>query len=312
MLALAALASTLGTLAGPAAQATTLALRDARALPGMLVGVGTHQLHIHCTGRGAPTVVFEAGLGGTSLDWAKVQPRVSRFTQACSYDRAGYGWSEAGPGPRNAERIAGELEKLLVHASLPPPYVLVGHSFGGLSMRLLAERKADAVAGLVLIDATPERQFERLPAAGIRTPVAPTGRTFVIANHWSIPDGMPAELRDLAQALALRPKAIRALYGELATMRESAIQVRRIARATGSPVAVLARGRVRRTAEAGRLDGAWLQMQRELAGRMPNASVSVVAGSGHHIHLDRPEAVVSSIREMIELARGARRPDRSR
>ena len=298
-----------GAACGPPAVAS-----DAESPPGRLVGVGLHRLHIHCTGRGSPSVVFESGLGGTSLDWARVQPEVSRFTRACSYDRAGYGWSERGPEPRHAARIAQELDRLLLHANVPPPYVLVGHSFGGLAVRLLAARKErPAVAGLVLVDATHEHQFQRMESAGVRVPMAPTGRRFVIANHWLLPSALPEHLKPLAQRLALARKAIRTLYGELGSLRHSARQVGAIRRAPEAPVIVLARS-PRRDADDRHhgLDGTWLDLQRELAGTMKNGSFQMVPGSGHYIHLDRPERVVDAIRTIVDWYRTGRTPGADR
>ena len=274
----------------------------------MLVGVGSHRLHIHCTGRGSPTVVFESGLGGTSLDWVRVQPEVSRFTRACSYDRAGYGWSELGPEPRHADRIAGELDTLLLHANVRSPYLLVGHSLGGLAVRLFAARKERrAVAGLVLVDATNEHQFQRLESAGVGMPMAPTGRRFVISNHWLVPNALPESLKPLAQRLALARKAIRTLYGELGSFRHSARQVASIHRAPDAPVIVLARG-ARRDAAHGRdrLDGTWLDLQRELAGTMKEGSFQIVRGSGHYIHLEFPERVIGAIRTLVDRYRTGR------
>ena len=269
--------------------------------PGVMVGVGSHRLHIHCSGRGSPSVIFESGLGGTSLDWSRVQPAVSEFTRACSYDRAGYGWSESGPRPRHAARLAAELDRLLVYAGVPPPYVLVGHSFGGLAVRIFATRRERAVAGLVLVDAVHERQFQYIPAAGVRTPTAPTGRSFVIANPWIVPDGLPEALKPLAQRLAILPKAVRTLYGELEWMRGSARQVGSIRRVPDAPVAVLARGRHPGggSAEATRRERVWRDLQHNLANSLNDGSLQVVGGSGHHIHLDRPEQVVAAIRTMV-------------
>src|SRR5438445_4750230 len=127
--------------------------------PGKLVDIGGYRLHINCTGTGSPTVILDAGLGGTSLDWSKVQPAVARFTRVCSYDRAGYGWSETEPGPRTSQQMVTELHLLLAHAQINGPYLLVGHSLGGLNMRLYAYHYPGEVAGMVLLDSTSEHQF---------------------------------------------------------------------------------------------------------------------------------------------------------
>src|SRR5215470_15533903 len=100
--------------------------------PGQLVSVGSHRLHIRCDGNGSPPVIFDAALGGSSLSWSLVQPAVASFTRACSYDRAGFGWSDAGPLPRTAGRIADEWRTLLERTGVAPPFLPVGHSFGGL------------------------------------------------------------------------------------------------------------------------------------------------------------------------------------
>lgn len=307
-LALAALAAVV--LAGPAF-GTRSPARDAASPPGSLVSVGSHRLHIHCTGEGAPAVIFESGLGGTSLDWSKVQPAVSGFTRACSYDRAGYGWSEPGPPPRHAARIAAELDRLLVYASVPPPYVLVGHSFGGLAVRAFAARKERrALAGVVLVDATHEDQFRRMAAAGLPVPAAPTGRTFMITHLPAAPKGLPQSLKPLAQRLARAPKAVRTLYSELGRMRHSALQIGAIRRTPDAPVVVLARARrPHAPTRAARLDRVWLDLQRDLAEAMRNGSLQIVPGSGHYIHLDRPERVVAAIRAVVDAFRRERKPD---
>ena len=276
--------------------------------PGRLVDIGSHQLHIHCTGVGSPSVVFESGLGGTYLDWARVQPEVSRFARACTYDRAGYGWSEPGPEPRDARRIAGELDTLLARARIPPPYVLVGHSFGGLAIRMFARRKESrAVAGLVLVDAAHEDQFQRLESAGVGVPMAPTGRRFIIANHGLVPDALPENLKPVARRLALARKAIRTLYAEMGSLRRSAGQLGSIGRTIDAPVIVMSRSpRPDAGAKRDRVDETWLDLQRDLARAIGNSSLQVVPGSGHYIHLDRPDRIVDAIRTVVRTYRMGR------
>ena len=132
--------------------------------PGALFDVGGHKLHLTCTGQGSPTVILETGLGSTSSAWALVQPAVASSTRACAYDRAGVGWSEAGPEPRDARQISSELHALLQGAGEVGPYVLIGHSNGGLYSRMYASMHPTDVAGLVLIEATPSDLLVRLPA----------------------------------------------------------------------------------------------------------------------------------------------------
>lgn len=133
--------------------------------PGKLVDLGTHPMHVYELGEpveGKPTVVFDHGIGGNSLDWQFVQPEVAQFARAVSYDRAGYGWSGQGPKPRSSERIVDELRAALQKAGIEPPYVLVGHSFGGIHARVYAARYPQDVAGVVLVDSShPEMIAER-------------------------------------------------------------------------------------------------------------------------------------------------------
>src|SRR5215203_1766941 len=134
--------------------------------PGEMVDVRDYSLHIDCTGQGSPTVVLDSGSGGFSAQWVRVQRQVSGTTRVCAYDRAGMGWSEMGPDPRDARQISGELHTLLGKAGIEGPYVLVGHSFGGMYMQTYANRYPDEVAGVVLVDtSTDPDQFSQRPEA---------------------------------------------------------------------------------------------------------------------------------------------------
>ena len=121
---------------------------------------------LDCVGQGSPTVVLDAALGNTSAQWVRVQREVSGTTRVCSYDRAGMGWSEMGPEPRDAKQITGELHALLSTAGIEEPYVLVGHSFGGMYMQTYAARYPDEVAGVGLVDSSTEpEQISQPPEA---------------------------------------------------------------------------------------------------------------------------------------------------
>ena len=124
--------------------------------PGQLVDVGGFKLHLHCTGHGSPTVILDTGLGVPASSWALVQREVAKTTRICSYDRAGYGFSEPGPLSRTSERIAEELHALLAAAGEKGPFVLAGHSFGGLNVRLFEHAYPSEVSGMVLIDSAAE------------------------------------------------------------------------------------------------------------------------------------------------------------
>src|ERR671919_816810 len=134
--------------------------------PGKMVDVGTHSLHINCLGEGSPTVILEAANLGMSAHWVRVQQQLAQTTRVCAYDRAGMGWSEMGPEPRDARQISSELHTLLSKAGIEGPYVLVGHSFGGMYMQTYAARYPDEVAGVALVDSSTEPdQFSQPPEA---------------------------------------------------------------------------------------------------------------------------------------------------
>ncbi len=145
--------------------AAVLRAQDSATTPpplGRLVDIGGRRLHIHCTGSGSPTIITESGSSSFSIEWALVQDKVSAFTRICSYDRAGFAWSDRGPAENTVEETMDDLHRLLRAAGVAPPYVLVGHSIGGMYARAYQRRYPDEVAGLVLVDATPEEDAEYL------------------------------------------------------------------------------------------------------------------------------------------------------
>ncbi|WP_138759337.1 alpha/beta fold hydrolase, partial [Modestobacter altitudinis] len=144
------------------------ATAQANPMPGQLIDVGGHRLHLNCTGSGSPTVVLEPGAGGTSSDLEAITPAVARDTRVCVYDRAGRGWSEPADTPQHGAQIATDLHTLLHRGQVPGPYVLAGHSFGGLYALTFAARHPDEVAGMVLVDST-------APASAAEPRATPSG-----------------------------------------------------------------------------------------------------------------------------------------
>jgi pimeloyl-ACP methyl ester carboxylesterase len=299
--------------------------------PGNLIDVGGYRLHIYCTGqrvKGLPTVIFEGGLGAPSLVWTLVQQRVATHTRACSYDRAGYGWSESGPTPRTAQQIVSELHTLLDRTGEQAPFVLVGHSFGGAVVRLYASQYPSDVAGLVLDDARHEDFFKRLPPsfyaadqsnyqrAQFLNLIAPIGLARMGGNvgllngaiNYLAP--LPEETNAAARAIMLyNPSHWQTSIAERDVIDTSYDQVRKATRRSDLPLIVLMADRGVEAWQTGStvIDQAtrdtWTQLQRELAALSTKGELVVVKNSGHYIHIDQPDAVVDAILKVIEQAR---------
>ncbi|HXE79778.1 MAG TPA: alpha/beta hydrolase [Vicinamibacterales bacterium] len=304
--------------------------------PGRLIDVGTHRLHIHCLGSGTPAVILDAALGGSSLSWTFVHPEVARVTTACAYDRAGFGWSEAGPLPRTARRIVDELDVLVRRAGVPPPYVLVGHSFGGLAMRLFAGLHPERTAGLVLLDpAHPEHWAD--PAEKERVQIE-RGVRLCRQAAFAARIGVARIISRLVGVGALRPaRALAALMSRGALRREDESvmapawklppEARRPLKhfwteekfftALGSQIESICESarQVAETADrgfgdrptivisAGTADEDRLRLQEALAHQSTRGRHVVAEGSGHWIPLDRPDLVVRCIVEVVEACR---------
>jgi pimeloyl-ACP methyl ester carboxylesterase len=276
--------------------------------PGQLVDIGTHRLHIYCLGSGSPAVILDAGLGGSSLEWLRVQSGLSGQVRACIYDRGGYGWSDPGPAPRTSSRIADELFLLLYKARIPGPYVLVGHSFGGYNVQLFASRYPYATQGLVLVDSSHAEQLERFQAAPIRVKLAPSisGDTvFVRFSRPKVHPMIPDELKGTIYGLMQRAAARRAMAAEYLGFRLSAEEVRRQGDLPDVPTFVLTRGQRiwGRDVRGDLMEKLWFELQGELARRVPRHAHVVAVNSGHYIHLDQPQLVINAVRKVIEVTR---------
>ena len=260
--------------------------------------VGGHSLHIWCTGSGAPSVILESGLGGSSFGWGLVQPEIAKFTRVCSYDRAGLGYSDPGPTPRTARRMASELSQLLDRTGIGEPVVLVGASSGGFIVRLFASERADRVAGLVLVDASHEDQEMEMPRIAPFVPLLSSVGVFRLlgVSFGLPPDSLDPSVREFARATAFRASAYQATANEGMHLSESAAEVRASRRKLTIPVVVLTGGRG--------ADAVWRDLQRDQVGLSQQGCQVVAEQSGHAMALDHPQVVVDAIRAAVDVVRG--------
>ena len=281
--------------------------------PGHLVSAGEFRLNLYCTGEGRPTVVLEAGLADALDTWRGLQPDIARFARVCSYDRAGYGYSESGPMPRTSDRIASELHAALLSAGEKPPYLLVGHSFGGFNVRVFNGKYSDQVKGLVLIDATQEDQYRLLPRAWSNLSAA-TLRRAQRQAFWAplyIDLGI-ARLQLQLQGQQVSPvflqsKYLKARTSEFENIQVSAEQARRADHIGDKPLMVLTASRVIDAGLRAALseedqmayEQTWVgDLQLRLARLSTLGRRVVVADSGHDMPSDRPDAIVTAVRKL--------------
>jgi pimeloyl-ACP methyl ester carboxylesterase len=273
--------------------------------PGQLIDMGGYRLHIHCEGTGSPVVILDAGLGDWSTHWTAVQNLLKTDTRVCSYDRAGYGWSDPGPRPRDSQRIVTELHSLLEKAGVPPPYVLVGHSFGGINMRLYASTYPAEAAGLVLVDAShPDSLPYRRNAFG--TGPATTSNQLMV-SHYVEPEekNYPAEAKPAMEDNLLRTKASVTSRGEYRALGNSVQELQEAKPLGDIPLAVISRGKREWPAgeEGDVKEKTWQEQQAELA-QLSHLSAFVIAkNSGHHIHIDEPDLVAHMVHDLIQADR---------
>jgi pimeloyl-ACP methyl ester carboxylesterase len=314
-----------GLAVAPRAAVLTPIAGDAYDHPGQLVRLpGGRKLNFRCFGQGSPTVIFESGFSAWSSAWTRVGMRVAPVTRACAYDRAGSGFSDPGPMPRDGAAIARDLDQGLRAAHIGGPFVLVGHSAGGLYQRLFAARRRRDVVGLVFVDSSVEHQTERLeqlfgseagsmagtrrrPAHCLEVTEAPRST----ANQ-ADRNACEATLRAAsAPGLGLRPEAWRTQLSELDTLFDrTSDQVDR----TGDllrdvPAIVLTAGKGEDGEPPASNDlaaQAWLGFHKELAARFRTSQQRSVK-SGHLMMIERPEVVAAATLELVERARKVRR-----
>ena len=255
--------------------------------PGHLVAIGAgRSLYLHCEGTGSPTVILESGFGGNSDDWSEVQGPVARVTRTCAYDRAGLGDSLPIPGVHDAVNEIADLNQLLEHAGIPPPYVLVGHSYGGLLVRLFAHANPGDTAGIVLVDSMGRDQDRRLRALWQAQPAR---------VRQQVPDPTAYPVEDGVDLLAGE-----ALDAKLGTLGDT-------------PLVVITRGRLLDTAPQtlpptmrAPVAHLWETMQNELAALSSDRIHAIALRSGHFVQRSpngQPDVVVRAVLAVIRAAR---------
>jgi pimeloyl-ACP methyl ester carboxylesterase len=299
---------TLGVLAlvaaAGAAYEAIASASDATVYPhaGRLVDIGGYKLHLDCRGEGSPTVVLDAGLSASSLDWALVQTELAQATRVCSYDRAGMGWSEPGPAPRSPGHLAQELHLLLENAGVAGPYVLVGHSLAGKNIRMFARAYPSGVAGMVLVDARSE--MVESPADMEAFPQALEGQAtqYSLARRFGIARlfgaglvGEPLVPAALATAMVLaqtQPNAITETTAE-GLARSADDEVLMTTTLGSLPLVVVAAGESMRNLPN------WPEAQRAMAKLSIRGQLVVAETSHHGVHIAQPNVVLGAIQNVI-------------
>jgi pimeloyl-ACP methyl ester carboxylesterase len=295
--------------------------------PGKLIDIGGRRLHLYCTGTGPQTVIIENGGGAFSIDWSLVQPDVSKFARVCTYDRAGYAWSDPGPAPDMVGQIADDLRLLLRTARLSPPYILVGASIGGFYARAYQRRFPDEVSGMVMVDGTTEEGLawtvngQTKPAYAMTredmntamaellakpAPPAPSEASAIEEPFNRLPKNVQA-VRAWAVKLGVPHGTFRPSIGAASEATREEFVAQRTIRLSGEhpfgalPLIVVTRGR--------NTNPTRIQQHREVANLSSLGKLVVADNSGHEIHLYRPDVVIQAIREIVLLAgRRSRRP----
>lgn len=285
--------------------------------PGHLVDVGGRRMHILCRGNApGPTVVIEQGAASPSIVWRPVQDAIAKFARVCTYDRAGYQWSDPADSGRSIEDRVADLHAVLRAAAVPSPYILVGHSLGGLIVRRFARAYPDLVAGVVLVDSPDEPVVFRdslrpFYAQGIRMRqvlgvVARFGLLRLLGRHvpmLMLPDGAEG------YALCVRPTHAAAAADDMRALLNAPDAVRQ-SEPPGSlgdrPLVVLAHG-IPFPPMAAAMEEGWSEGLRRLSNLSTDSELITAEKSGHLIYLDQPELVVESVRRVHAAVRNGAR-----
>jgi pimeloyl-ACP methyl ester carboxylesterase len=296
---------------------TLRAAADAKAypMPGQLIDVDGHRLHLSCTGSGTPTVVLEPAAGGMSSNLGWIAPAVARDTRVCVYDRAGRGWSEPADTAQDGAQIATDLHTLLQRGHVPGPYVLAGHSFGGLYVLTFAARYPEEVAGMVLVDSTAPASAAKpgtaSPGQGGSSDVlsrvsalVSTAARLGLARLYARSDfgSLPPRSRDEVRASVATPSTLRSTIDEYVQANASIEQAAALRDFADKPLIVL-------TAGSGH-DAAWSAAQNRMATLSTNSVHRVIDGATHEDLIGNEEDAAATTQAILDVVLSVRNPRR--
>ena len=280
---------------------------DSLPMTGRLVDVGGHKLHIDCTGTGSPTVVLEPGLGEPSTAMAWIAPAVAKTTRVCVYDRAGRGWSESAGRPQDGVEVATDLHTLLERAGERGPFVLAGHSAGGIYVLNFAHLFPKQVAGVVLLDSMSPEQYTKIDgwpafyemfrrASAVLAPLSRFGIGRVMYS--SAYAGLPAQARDEQRAFWATPRHSRSVRDEFSEIRTAMKEAQSLTTLGDKPLFVL-------TAEKG-AQGGWMAAQNEMAALSSNSRHQLLPNATHDMVVADKNTTAQSSRAITDVVNAAR------
>jgi pimeloyl-ACP methyl ester carboxylesterase len=273
-------------------------------MQGRAIDVGGRQLHMHCTGNSGPSVIIESALGMWTSHYSVLQEHIARFGRVCTYDRAGLGWSDPASAGRSIDDMANDLERVVQASELPAPYILVGHSLGGLIVRRYASKHAAEVAGVVLVESSNElinfttayqtSRIQRIAMIDSGLKIGKPGIPVMPMPAGSAPETI----------MAMLPETLLATKDELASFERTPESMR----SSGGfgtlgeiPLIVIRRGRTAQPPSAD--DNAWRDSQIALSNLSTNSEVVVAKNSGHMVHIDEPAVVAAAVERVWKISR---------
>ncbi len=290
--------------------------------PGKMIDVGGYSLHINKLGPNVgPTVIIDAGRGCNAIGWTFIQAKLAQFVQVCTYDRAGLGWSDVSPATRTSENIVTELHTLLNNAQAHQPYILIGHSFGGINMLLYALRYPKEVAGVIVVDSCHEDQLDKLPKNlffSIKKFLTHP-RVKLLGAYVGLPrlfptlvddlPGFPEHLVRLSQAKDATIKRSRAFCQEYVNFSRSVLPLKNSDKnyLDNKPLTVISasspvknKGSIFTKTFYEKWSFAWKILQKDLTKKSKRGEQVIAENSGHMVHLDAPETIIYAVQKIID------------